>query len=187
MTGRERTWARFCLSETSWSPFSASSLASRRAPGRPCPSTGRTRRRAWFHAQPRFPLEKISTPSLDILTLRYDPRGARGDAETISLRVCDRRVTSTSARAPRSSTVPSKGAEVSRRSLFHFNVIVCEARRHKSTREPAGAFQEGASFRQADRQVITTTPRTARARRLCASRVARASAVERRPITRGVA
>ena len=26
-------------------------------------------------------------------TLRYDPRGARGDAETISLRACDRRVT----------------------------------------------------------------------------------------------
>ena len=37
--------------------------------------------------------QKISTPSLDILTLRYDPRGARGDAETISLRACDRRVT----------------------------------------------------------------------------------------------
>ena len=56
---------------------------------------------------------KISTPSWIYPTLRYDPRGVRSDAETLTLRACDRRVTPTSARAPRSSTVPSKSAEVS--------------------------------------------------------------------------
>jgi len=56
---------------------------------------------------------KISTPSWIYPTLRYDPRGVRSDAETLTLRACDRRVTPTSARAPRSSTVPSKSVEVS--------------------------------------------------------------------------
>ena len=56
---------------------------------------------------------KISTPSWIYPTLRYDPRGVRSDAETLTLRACDRRVTPTSARAPRSSTVPLKSAEVS--------------------------------------------------------------------------
>lgn len=53
---------------------------------------------------------KNKHPVPGYLTLRYDPRGARGDAENLSLRACDRRVTPTSARAPRSSTMPSKRA-----------------------------------------------------------------------------
>lgn len=122
---------------------------------------------------------KISTPSWIYPTLRYDPRGVRSDAETLTLRACDRRVTPTSARAPRSSTVPSKSAEVSTQDRE--KVIS----RPSTTQVDVVFFfackKRGASFLQADHLPSPRHNASHQARQLVRGgpRVVRASAVER--------
>ena len=123
---------------------------------------------------------KISTPSWIYPTLRYDPRGVRSDAETLTLRACDRRVTPTSARAPRSSTVPSKSAEVSTqdREKVISRPSTTQVDDDKTSfsspaRNEARVFCRPTIFPRP-----ATTPRT-RHVSSCAPRVVRASAVER--------
>ena len=100
---------------------------------------------------------KISTPSWIYPTLRYDPRGVRSDAETLTLRACDRRVTPTSARAPRSSTVPSKSAEVSTQDRekvdtkgYEITALNDSSRRRQDESRFFANKKRGASFLQAD-------------------------------------